>query len=136
MKKLLIVLSGIVMAVFFFGVITWPIISIFFNSSSEPNSEPTQSLVSYGQEGRLVRAFFDDSVHKMPVMQETEEWQEFAKAVEEKDLLTMSQMMDGGKLKLYPIGSKLTVISIRSPFCRVKFADGYKGWISEKMVGP
>ena len=102
--------------------------------SSKPTQEKLLSRVSAGQEGRLTHGgMWSENVVRVPVGKTPGDYLETLRAIQAKDLLTLSQMMDGGRFKNYPVGSKIRVLSTRPSLCEVRFADGFEGWISDTM---
>lgn len=96
----------------------------------------TSSGIEYGDEGTLGRGPWDESVAKVPVGQSPDDFVEALKRIDAKDLVSLSQMMDGGRVKMYPVGSRIRVTSIRGSACEVEFMDGWRGWISDRMFNP
>lgn len=122
------------------GIIVLLVLTGIFPNPPAGDTDSTKSSsdassVSFGDEGYLNPGnLWDSSVTKLPVARSQEDLVEMLKVMQAKDLLSLSQMMDGNRFKMYPIGSKVRVTSVRGHATRVEMMDGSDGWVLDEMI--
>jgi hypothetical protein len=121
------------------GILVAFVVALFFSCSGNSES-PSQKAIravqnnpsfSYGRETKLI-----DSKSCCFVGNSEEDLIELMRMAQANDELSIRQMISGERVRVVSPGSRITILGTGSysTGINVRFMDGKKGWVGERMI--
>ncbi len=99
-----------------------------------PNVENLKLNTKYVSQIHEGAGWLTTKMRRLPVARGLSDIGECVRAIQDKDTLSMGQLIDGGRVKMYPGGSKVDVITVDGRICLIMLKDGTSGYVTDKMI--